>query len=68
MRLPSLYISISKNCDENKMQFLNNKFNTSKNEWFNSCANFDSSKDVTNFTNPFKYKCEALSCVCFNIE
>jgi len=31
-------------------------------------ANVNNSKDETKFTNPFEYKCEALSCyVCFNI-
>ncbi len=33
-----------------------------------SCANVDSLRDVKIFTNPFKYKFEALSsCACFNI-
>jgi hypothetical protein len=68
MRLSSLYTFVSKNYDESKIELLNNKFNTYKNEWFNSCANVDSWKDVTKFTNTFKYKCEASSCVCFNIK
>jgi len=43
-------------------------FNNIQSEWFNSCANVNSSRDEKNFTNPFKYKCEVLSCcVCFNI-
>jgi hypothetical protein len=43
-------------------------FNNIQSEWFNSCANVNSSKDAKKITNPFKYKCEALSCcVCFNI-
>jgi hypothetical protein len=34
----------------------------------NSCANVNCSRDGTKFTNPFEYKCEALSCyVCVNI-
>jgi hypothetical protein len=50
------------------MPFMNNGFNNIQNEWFNSFANVNSSKDVKKFTNPFKYKCEALNCyVCFNI-
>jgi hypothetical protein len=31
-----------------------------QNEWLNSCANVDNSKDVKKFTNPLKYKCDAL--------
>ncbi len=47
------------------MQFMNNKI---QNEWFNSCANVNSSKDAKKFINPFKHECETLSCyVCFNI-
>jgi hypothetical protein len=45
---------------------MNNGFNNIQNEWFKSYANVNSSKDVKKFTNPFKYKCESLSCyVCF---
>jgi hypothetical protein len=44
------------------------QFRTMVNEWFNSYADVNSSKDVKIFTNPFKYKCEALSCyMCFKI-
>jgi hypothetical protein len=65
---PNFYISISKNCGECKMQLMNSVFKNIQNEWFKSCANVNSSLDVKKFTNPFKYKCEALSCyVCFNI-
>ncbi len=42
------------------MQLMNSGFNNIKSECFNSCANVNSSKYVKNFTNPFKYKCEAL--------
>jgi len=36
---------------------------------FNLCANGNSSKDVKQFINPFKYKYKALNCyVCFNIH
>jgi hypothetical protein len=65
---PNFYTSISKNCVKCKMQLMNSGFNDIQNEWFNSCVNVNSSKDAKKFTNPFKYKCEALSCyVCFNI-
>jgi hypothetical protein len=64
----NFYTSISKSCDECKMQILSNGFNNIQIEWFNSCANVNSSKDANNIINPSKYKCEALSCyVCFNI-
>jgi hypothetical protein len=50
------------------MQLMNSEFNNIQNEWFNSCAIVNSSKDAKNFTNPFKYKYETLSCyVCFHI-
>ncbi len=66
--MPSFHPSISKNCDECKIQIMNNGFNNIQSEWFNSYANVDNSKDVKKFTNPFKYKCETLNCyVCFNI-
>ncbi len=43
-------------------------FDNIQSEWFNLCAKVNDSKDAKKFTNPFKYKCEALSCyVCFNI-
>jgi hypothetical protein len=65
---PNFYTSISKNCVECKIQFMSSEFNNIQNEWFNSCANVNSSRDAKKFTNPFKYKCEALNCyVCFNI-
>jgi len=39
-----------------------------QNEWFNSYADVNSWKDVKIYTNPLKYKCEALSYyVCFKI-
>jgi hypothetical protein len=60
--------SISKNCDECKIQLIGNGFNNIQSEWFNSCANVNNSINVKFFINPFKYKCEALICyVCFNI-
>jgi hypothetical protein len=37
------------------MQLMNSGFNNILNEWFNSCANVNSSKDAKKFTNPFKY-------------
>jgi hypothetical protein len=50
------------------MQFMSDEFNNIQNEFFNSCANVNSSKDVKKFINPFKYKCEVLGCyLCFNI-
>jgi hypothetical protein len=63
-----IFTSISKNYDECKMQFMNSGFNNIQSEWFNSCANVNSSKDAKQFTNPFIYKCETLSCyTCFNV-
>jgi hypothetical protein len=39
-----------------------------QNEWFNSCANVDNSKDVKKCINSFEYKCEALGFVmCVSI-
>ncbi len=50
------------------MQLMSNGFDNIQNEWFNSCANVNSLRNAKKFTNPFKYKCEALSYyVCFNI-
>jgi hypothetical protein len=49
------------------MYFLKIEFNNIQSEWFNSCANVNGSRDAKKFINPFKYKCEALSCVCFDI-
>jgi hypothetical protein len=66
--LPSFYTCILNNCDELKMQLMNNVFNNIENKWFNSCANVYNSKYAKKFTNPFKYKCGALSCyMCSNI-
>jgi hypothetical protein len=66
--LPSFYSSISKNCDECKIQLMNNGFNNIQSEWFNSCANVNNSKYANKIINLIKYKCEALNCyVCFNI-
>jgi hypothetical protein len=42
----SFYTSIFKNCGECKMQLDSNGFNMIQNEWFNSCVNVDSSKNV----------------------
>jgi hypothetical protein len=48
---------------------MNSGFNNIQNEWYNSCANVNSSRDTKKFVNQsFKYKCETLNCyVCFNI-
>jgi hypothetical protein len=47
---------------------MSSEFNNIQNEWFNSCANVNSSKDAKKIISPFKHECEALSCyVCFNI-
>jgi len=43
---PSFYTSFSKNCVECKIKFMNSGFNKIQNEWFNSCANVNSSKDA----------------------
>jgi hypothetical protein len=65
---PKSCTPISKNYGECKMQLTSNGFNNIQSEWFNSCANVNSSTYVKKFINPFKYKCEALSYyVCFNI-
>jgi len=62
---PNFYTSISTNCGECQMQFMSSGFNNIQNEWFNSCANVNSSKDANFFTNPFKYKCKVLNCCVF---
>ncbi len=65
--LRSFYPFILKNCDECKIQIMNNGFNNIQSEWFNSCANVNISKYAKTFTNVIKYKCEASNCcVCFN--
>ncbi len=46
---------------------MNNGFNNIQNEWFNSCANVNNSKDAKKFTNPFKNKCEAFV-MCVSID
>jgi hypothetical protein len=66
--LSHFYTSISKNCVECKLKFMSNGFNNIQSEWFNPCANVNGLRGAKCFINPFKYKCEALSCyVCFNI-
>jgi hypothetical protein len=68
VKFPQFLSSISKNCNECKMELMDSGFNNIQSEWFNLDANVNSSRDVKKFTNPFKYTCEALSCyVCFNI-
>jgi hypothetical protein len=47
------------------MQVMNSGFNNIQSEWFNSCANVNSSRDVKKFIKPFKYKFEALNCYVF---
>jgi hypothetical protein len=48
---------------------MSNGFNNIQSQKFNSCVNVNSLRDAKKFTNPFKYKYEALSyCVCFNIH
>jgi hypothetical protein len=47
---------------------MSNGFNNIQSEWFNSCANVNSSRDVKKFTNSFKKIYEALSYyVHFNV-
>jgi hypothetical protein len=55
---PNFYTSISKKYVEGKMQLMSSGFNNIQNEWFNSCANVNSSRYAKKFTNPFMYKCE----------
>jgi hypothetical protein len=40
-----LYIHL-KNYGEYKMKLMNSEFNNIQNEWFNSCANINRSKDA----------------------
>jgi hypothetical protein len=64
----SFYTSFSKNYAKCKIQFMSSGFNNIQSEWFNSSVNVNSSRDAKKINNPFKFKCEALSCyVCFNI-
>jgi hypothetical protein len=47
-KFSNFYTSTSKNCDECKIQFIYNI----QSEWFNSCANVNSSRNVKKITNP----------------
>jgi hypothetical protein len=49
-----------KKLSECKMQLMSRRFNNIQNEWFNSCANVNGSRDAKKITNTFKYKCETL--------
>jgi hypothetical protein len=49
------------------MQHLNNDFNKFKVDDSTHAMMFDGLKNVKKFVKPFKYKCKALSYMCFNI-